>query len=64
MFHRRSLAEKVKLFSSLKVETKKPAANAPVVRKRNRKVASRFQTQVSHCTLLFISFHIVILIYL
>ncbi|XP_033727896.1 serine/arginine repetitive matrix protein 2-like isoform X2 [Pecten maximus] len=40
-----SLAEKVKLFSSLKEEEKKAPSKAPVLRRRNRKVASRFNTQ-------------------
>ncbi|XP_060084350.1 uncharacterized protein LOC132563623 [Ylistrum balloti] len=40
-----SLAEKVKLFSSLKEQEKKAPSKAPVLRRRNRKVASRFNTQ-------------------
>ncbi|XP_078327129.1 uncharacterized protein LOC111123958 isoform X12 [Crassostrea virginica] len=44
----RSLAEKVKLFSSLKEEQEKtpPKVNPPVIRRRNRKqLTSRFNTQ-------------------
>ncbi|XP_021351835.1 uncharacterized protein LOC110449351 isoform X3 [Mizuhopecten yessoensis] len=40
-----SLAEKVKLFSNLKEQEKKAPSKAPVLRRRNRKVASRFNTQ-------------------
>lgn len=46
---RRSLAEKVQLFQNLKKE-EKPAEKSkvppPVARRKNRKLASRFSTQV------------------
>lgn len=46
---RRSLAEKVQLFQNLK-EDKKPVEKSkvppPIARRKNRKLASRFSTQV------------------
>ncbi|XP_052827685.1 uncharacterized protein LOC106868432 isoform X3 [Octopus bimaculoides] len=43
---RQSLADKVKLFSSTKTSTEKAnRSDAPVIRRKNRKVASRFNTQ-------------------